>query len=54
MFNSLCELHKENDVKLKDIVALYEERMSEHGFSEVEKQPVRAVLKENKMLREIA
>ena len=67
MFNSLCNLHRENDTKTKNLIMMYKEKLQNGMLAKDEKTRYKALLEENvscfnlksllnsqKILREIA
>ena len=47
MFNSLCNLHRENDTKTKNLITMYKEKLENGMLSTDEKKRYSALLEEN-------
>lgn len=47
MFNSLCNLHRENDTKTKNLITVYKEKLESGMLAKDEKTRYKALLEEN-------
>lgn len=47
MFNSLCDLHTDNDSKIRELLSIYEKRIGDAGTDETQREIFSKLLSEN-------